>query len=126
MDMKKRLTRTLTAFAVFSFSVVCWSPMEASAAATVTLKVLNPLGEITPPPIAAPSTRIADLAGKKIAIYWNGKAGGDNFWNSIEALLKEKLPKAVVLRYTGAFDLGDALAGKIAKEADAFFYGVGD
>ena len=44
----------------------------------------------------------------------------------IEALVKEKLPNTVVLRYDGPFDLGDAQAAKIAKEADAFFYGVGD
>jgi hypothetical protein len=98
----------------------------ASAGAAVTLTVLNPRGEITFPPVAAPSTRMADLTGKRIAIYWNGKAGGDNFWSNIEALVKEKLPTAVVLRYNGPFDLGDAQAAKIAKEADAFFYGVGD
>ena len=92
----------------------------------MTLTVLNPRGEITPPPVAPPSARIADLTGKKIAIYWNGKAGGDNFWNNIEALVKEKLPNAIVLRYNGPFDIGDAQAAKLAKEADAFFYGVGD
>ena len=96
------------------------------AGAAVTLTVLNPRGEITPPPVAPPSARIADLTGKKIAIYWNGKAGGDNFWNNIEALVKEKLPNTLVLRYSGPFDIGDAQAAKIAKEADAFFYGVGD
>jgi hypothetical protein len=96
------------------------------AGAAVILTVLNPRGEITPPPVAAPSTRIPDLTGKKIAIYWNGKAGGDNFLNNIEALVREKLSTAVILRYNGPFDLGDAQAAKIAKEADAFFYGVGD
>jgi hypothetical protein len=97
-----------------------------SARGAVTLTVLNPRGEIASPPAAPPSARIADLTGKKIAIYWNGKAGGDNFWNNIEALVKERLPNTVVLRYDGPFDIGDAQAAKIAKEADAFFYGVGD
>ncbi len=96
------------------------------AGAAVTLTALNPRGEITPPPLSAPSARIPDLAGKKVAIYWNGKEGGDNFWNNVEALIKIKLPNTTVLRYNGPFDLGDAQAAKIAKEADAFLYGVGD
>jgi hypothetical protein len=95
-------------------------------AAEVKLHVLNPRGEITLPPVSAPSARIADLAGKKIGLYWNGKAGGDHFWNGIESLLKQKLPNTTVLRYEGSFDLGDALAAKMAKETDAFLYGVGD
>ncbi len=126
MDMKRNLTCSLMVFTVFSLSMVCLLMNEVSYAATVTLTVLDPRGEITPPPISAPAARVADLTGKKIAIYWNGKAGGDNLWDNIEALLKERLPSANVLRYDGPFDLGDAQAAEIAKEADAFFYGVGD
>lgn len=96
------------------------------AGAAVTLTVLNPRGEITPPPLIAPSVRVPDLANKKIAIYWNGKEGGDNFWSDVDALIKLRLPNAAVLRYNGPFDLGDARAAKIAKETDAFLYGVGD
>lgn len=92
----------------------------------VTLHVLNPRGEITLPPISAPSARIADLAGKTIGLYWNEKPGGNHFWNGIERLLKEKLPETTILRYSGAFDIGDELAEKMAKETDAFLYGVGD
>jgi hypothetical protein len=123
MDMKRKLAWSAMAFAVLSFSVVC-VPMNGVAG--VALKVLNPLGEIAPPPISAPSARIPDLAGKKIAIYWNGKAGGDNFWGNIEDLLKEKLQGVTILRFSGPFDLGDTQAAKIAGESDAFFYGVGD
>ncbi len=96
------------------------------AGAAVTLTVLNPRGEIIPPPLIAPSARISDLAGKKIAVYWNGKEGGDNFWSNIETLIKLRLPNTNVLRYNGPFDLGDAQAAKIARETDAFLYGVGD
>jgi hypothetical protein len=96
------------------------------AGAAVTLTALNPRGEIMPPPLIAPSGRLPDLTGRKIAIYWNGKEGGDNFWSEIEALVKLKIPNAIVLRYNGPFDLGDAQAAKIARETDAFFYGVGD
>ncbi len=96
------------------------------ADAAVTLTTLNPRGEITPPPLIAPSARMPDLTGRKIAIYWNGKEGGDNFWNNVAALMKLKLPAATVLRYNGPFDLGDTQAARIAGEADAFLYGVGD
>jgi hypothetical protein len=95
-------------------------------ASDVTLHVLNPRGEITLPPLTPPSKRIADLKGKKIGLYWNEKPGGNHFWNGIEQLLKEKLPETAVFRYSGAFDLGDELAVKMAKEVDAFLYGVGD
>ena len=102
-------------------------PAAASPKApAVTFTVLNPRGEIAPPPVFAPRPRIADLAGKKIGLYWNGKAGGNYFWNLIEQRLKEKLPGTTVIRYNGAYDIGDPLAGKLAGEVDAFFYGVGD
>jgi hypothetical protein len=102
------------------------SLVSVPAAPSVTLTVLNPRGEIAPPPIFAPQPRVSDLSGKKIGIYWNGKAGGNYFWNVIEQLLKEKLPGAAIVRYNGAYDLGDPLADQIAKEVDVFFYGVGD
>jgi hypothetical protein len=92
----------------------------------VTLHVLNPRGEITLPPLSPPCKRIPDLKGKKIGLYWNEKPGGNHFWNGIEDLLKEMLPETAILRYSGAFDLGDDLAKKMAKETDAFLYGVGD
>jgi hypothetical protein len=92
----------------------------------VKIQVLNPRGEITFPPVSAPSARTANLGGKKIGLYWNGKAGGDHFWNQVELLLKSKLPDTTVLRYQGPFDLKDEFAKKVAGETDAFLYGVGD
>lgn len=124
--MKRKIDGKAIAVFVFGFLMLCMPLSEASSAAEVSLKVLNPRGVITLPPISAPTARIADLSSKKIAIYWNGKAGGDNLWNNVEALLNEKIQNPYVMRYQGPFDLGDALAAKIAKEADAFIYGVGD
>ena len=118
--MKRNLLCLFIAWAVVGLTIGNLS------AAEVKLQVLNPRGEITLPPLSAPNGPIADLAGKKIGLYWNGKAGGNHFWNSIEQLLKEKLPGTTVLRYEGAFDLGDTLAAKIVNETDAFLYGVGD
>ncbi len=124
--MKRKVNLKVISVSVFGFLMLSMLPGETSSAEEVSLRVLNPRGEITPLPITAPTARIADLSGKKIAIYWNGKAGGDNLWNNIEALLREKIRNSTILRYEGPFDLGDTMAAKIAKEADVFIYGVGD
>ncbi len=121
--MKKDFAGILVVSAAIIFSAAC-SLLKQPA--DVTLQLLNPRGEINLPPVSAPNARMADLAGKKIGLYWNEKAGGDHFWNGIEEMLKEKSPNATILRYQGAFDLGDALAARMAEETDAFFYGVGD
>ena len=115
---------TVTIFVILFFA--CQPVNSDLDASDVTLHVLNPRGEITLPPISSPSPRIPELKGKKIGLYWNEKPGGNHFWNGIEQLLKEKLPETAILRYSGAFDLGDELAAKMAKEMDAFLYGVGD
>jgi len=107
-------------------AAVLMFPLGTGAAPPVTLRVLNPRGAIALPPLTPPSARIPDLAGKKIALYWNGKAGGDHFWNQIERLLASKLPGTAVVRYQGAFDLKDDRAKEIAAGTDAFLYGVGD
>lgn len=115
-------TATILANLIFSFQ-----PVDSlSAPPEVMLRVLNPRGEITLPPLSLPSTRVPDLRGKKIGLYWNEKPGGNHFWNSIEKLLKEELPGTTILLYSGSFDLGDKLAAKMAKETDAFLYGIGD
>ena len=119
--MKKRINWLL--MGVSLLVTACWA---GPVAAQVSLELLNPRGEIKPPPTFAPTPRVADLAGKKIGIYWNGKSGGNNFWDVAEELLKEKFPTIKVSRYVGAFDPGDALAKKIAKEVDTLIDGVGD
>lgn len=93
---------------------------------SVSLEVLNPRGVIPPPPFNAPSERVGDLDGKTVGIYWIGKAGGDNFWDGIEALMHERYPNTKTKRYQGPFDLGDERAAQIVKEVDTVLYGVGD
>jgi hypothetical protein len=124
--MKKMLVRVSTVMAVCVPFLGCLFVGPACTRGGVMLQVLNPRGEIELPPVSAPSARVADLAGKRVGLYWNEKAGGNHFWNGIERLLREGFPDTTVLRYRGAFDLGDMLAAKIAEETDAFLYGVGD
>ena len=91
-----------------------------------TLKVLNPRGEREAVSARGISPRLTGLESKRIGLYWNGKQDGDYFWDTIEGLLKKKYPTATVLRYNGPGDLGEAMAARMAKEVDAFLYGVGD
>ena len=123
--MKKHCIGTILAVASIS-AILCMHSCTAVPSEEFTMTVMNPRGEITLPPVSAPSGRIGDLTGRKIGLYWNEKPGGNHFWNAIESHLKEKLPGATVVRYSGAFDLGDAMAERMAGEIDAFFYGVGD
>jgi hypothetical protein len=115
-------------FIVFAVMGTIGIGQEASrpAGAPVILEVLNPRGEIEPPPVSGISPRIQSMEGKKIGLYDNGKAGFAEFLNEIEKLLKERYPTITVMRYNGAFDIGDNLARKVASEVDAFIYGSAD
>jgi hypothetical protein len=127
---------TPTATSPSATTPVATTPAATTPAATtptnpttsgVTLEILNPRGEVDPPPSQAPNPRIDTLDGKKIALYWNSKENGNVFWDEIEILLKAKYPTVTVLRYNGGFDIGDTVADKVkADGADAFMYGMGD
>ena len=93
---------------------------------TVELKLRNPRGEIEPPPTFVPAPRVADLDGKRIGLYSNGKQGMDNFYAVLEELLKKKYPNAKIVLLTGAFEIRDEEAEGWKKEVDTFVYGVGD
>ena len=86
--MRRKFTWLVVAMFMFSFLIGYATVPMADAA--VTLEVLNPRGEIPPLPILSLAPRVTDLAGKTIGIYWNEKAGGNNFWDVIEELLKGK------------------------------------
>lgn len=92
----------------------------------VTIEAMSPRSALEPPPIIAPNPRVADLAGKRIGIYWLGKYGGDNFFNAFEKILKEKYPTATTLRYRGPLEIPQRQADQVAKEVDTLVYGVGD
>jgi hypothetical protein len=122
--MKGKVIWFLTIAVTTSFFIAL--SQVSPAHGDVTLVVLNPRGEVAPLPILTPAPRLATLAGKRVGIYWNNKAGGNYFWDVIEAELKAKAPATKIVRYDGPFDPGDARAAAMAKEVDAFLYGVGD
>lgn len=95
----------------------------------VELKLLNPRGVIEPPPIFSPAPRVKDLAGKKIALIHNQKAGANTFLDAVEELLKAKYPTATfVKQYTTTINLAKEpeFYDEVAKACDAFIFGSGD
>jgi len=122
--MKGKNIRFLTTVMTLGF-LVAFSHVPV-ARAEVTLEVLNPRGEVAPKSILAPCPRIPDLSGKKIGVYWNSKAGGDHFWDVIEAEMKRKAPSVTIVRFGGPIEPSDAQIAAMTKDVDAFFFGVGD
>ncbi len=120
--MKKGVYLVVTVLTFLSFLAL----QGGTIAEAVTLRVLNPRSEVEPPKNLGIAGRVTDLAGKKIGLYWLGKPDGDVFFARVQKLLEEKFPTAKVMQFSGAFDIGDGLAAKIAKEVDTFVYGVGD
>jgi hypothetical protein len=93
----------------------------------ITLEVLNPRGEVDPPPVVAPNPRLDTLDGKTVALYWNSKQNGYVFWDRVEELLEEAYPTITILRYNGGFEITDKVAAQVVSDgADAFMYGMGD
>jgi len=90
----------------------------------VSFVCLNPQGVVeVPAPSGLVNPRVKDLAGKKIAIIWDGKKGGDKYCIAVEELLNKKYPTAATMRLVW----GDAKAAeKAKKEMDTFIYGVAD
>jgi len=102
------------------------STTETPTCPEVALELLNPRGDIAPPPNLGITTRLETLSGKTIGVYWIGKEGGNNFWDVVASALKERFARVAINRYKGPFDLGDTMAARLAQECDAFLYGVGD
>jgi len=95
----------------------------------IELKVVNPRGEIEPPPIFAPAPRLDDLAGKKIALVHNMKSGADTFLDAVEELLQKKYPDIEFIKgYTTAINLAKEpeFYDEVAQKADGFIFGSGD
>jgi len=104
--------------------------LAGTAAAQVTLEVMNPRGEIPPPPTVGLTPRGADLAGKKIVLIDNGKFGAQNFLDVVADMLKEKYPTATVVMYPKPAAQTITAMPKwyptVKQQGDLFIFGVGD
>jgi hypothetical protein len=122
----KRNTNWLLA-AALAIASLC---VAGAAAAQVTIEVMNPRGEIPPPPTIGINPRMPNLAGKKIVLVDNGKFGADNFLDVVAKMLKEKYPTATIVMYPkpAAQTITDMPKWypTVAQQGDLFIFGVGD
>jgi hypothetical protein len=104
--------------------------LAGPAAAQVTLEVMNPRGEIPPPPTLGISPRVHDLAGKKIVLIDNGKFGASNFLDVLAQMLKQKYPTATIVMYPKPAAQTITNLPKwyptVKQHGDLFVFGVGD
>ena len=104
--------------------------LAGTAAAQVTLEVMNPRGEIPPPPTRGINPRVSNLAGKKIVLVDNGKFGASNFLDVIAQMLKEKYPTVTIVMYPkpAAQTITDMPKWypTVAQQGDLYIFGVGD
>ena len=120
--MSKRIHVVYASFLGLLLCLCC----AKTALAEVTIEVLNPRGEIETDEVYGISPRVADLNGKTIGLYGNGKSGIKEFLDMVEGHIHQQYPGITVKRYNGAFDVGDKLAQQISQEVSAVVYGVGD
>lgn len=101
---------------------------EAVAASPVTLKVLDPRGELPTQPVFGISPRIADLNGKKIGLVDNTKPGAKYLFDRLEQELKRRFPTSTIFRFRKSDykDVQTNLYKEVAAKTDAFIFGVGD
>ena len=113
------------------FALLVGAIVSASAAsAQVTLEVMNPRGEIPPPPTMGIIPRMSNLDGKKIVLIDNGKFGADNFLEVVGKMLKDRYPTATIVMYPKPSAQTITSLPKwyptVKQQGDLFVFGVGD
>ena len=104
--------------------------VAGTATAQVTVEVMNPRGEIPPPPTRGISPRVSSLDGKRIVLVDNGKFGADNFLYVVAQLIKQKYPNTTVVidPKPSAQTITDLPKWypTVKQQGDLFVFGVGD
>lgn len=90
----------------------------------VKLTVLNPRGKIEDIPLVSPAPRLADLAGKKIGILFNGKSGGEMLLPYVEEALKKRFSGIELRRWHVPFAQPQDAKSPALKELAAYADGV--
>ena len=96
----------------------------------VTLKILNPRGEIMPNIEVQSSPRLESLPGKSIAILNNTKAGGETllpfFKNALQKRYRDLKLKEYTVHFAASLEEKEPKIKKIAEENDAVIAMMGD
>jgi len=104
--------------------------LSSAGEAATRLEVMNPRGEIPPPPTRGINPRVASLDGKKIVLVDNGKFGANNFLDALADILKEKYPNATIVMYPKPTAQTITNVPKwyptVKQQGDLFVFGVGD
>jgi hypothetical protein len=79
------------------------------------LVICNPVAETVEFSVK-PALRLDNLAGARIGLYWNMKAGGDAALDQTERMLGARFPDARFRRYTGS--VGFLMRHATAEDAD--------
>ena len=79
------------------------------------LVIRNPIAETVEFSVK-PAPRRGDLAGARIGLYWNMKAGGDAALDQMEKMLGAHFPGSTFRRYIGS--VGFLMRHATAEDAD--------
>jgi len=114
-----------------AFSLLIGATASArTASGQVTLEVMNPRGEITPPPTTGIAARVRNLEDKKIVLVDNGKFGADHFLEVVGKMLQDKVPSATIVMYPKPAAQTITNLPKwyptVKQQGDLFVFGVGD
>lgn len=99
--------------------------MSVEKAQNVSVRIVNPVAKVESKTIT-PAAALTSLAGKKIALWWNGKAKGDIALKTIAARLKKEYNVESEL-FTQGWPHGDDVYDKvIAAGCEAAIATTGD
>ena len=94
--------------------------------------VLNPVAEVDIKKLRG-ATRLEDLSGKRIGLWWNGKPNGDIFLNEVAHQLESRYPGMTAVRMweidaatTTAYGVPGAKLERMAQSADLVIGALAD
>ena len=92
--------------------------------------VFDPTG-IKKRKLSVAASRLSSLQGKRLAVIWNGKLGGDIFLDRVSKVLTEQFGVASVVRIDDRGDqaatgLDQAVVNRLVATCDAAVLGTGD
>jgi hypothetical protein len=89
------------------------------------LIVLNPVARVDRPKIPS-AARPADLSGKTIGLFWNGKSGGETLLDQSAVLLKQRYSGLKFRHYDPSTLKTAQQYDAMARECDAVIQATGD
>lgn len=93
------------------------------------LSIFNPVAEVKTVEKFNTAVKLRDMNGKRIGLFWNGKAGGDLVLARTSELLKQRYNGLIFQNYTGAENprkVSPEQADTIVRENDALIASTSD